>query len=256
MAAVAAIVAARHNRQKKGAPSGSEDGAERRRRFAQKLAMDQRRAAELFDELDEQCHGVITKAQVEVLLRNIVIRHHTFKQEALDYMWTLLGAEEFRTSKAPQEAKDKAAAAAKETQSLIDTTDETDPTEPLPMVEERLFSRVLVLDVVTKMRYYTCHAHDVDVIFEKFDRDKDNYLDANELREALQYIEDKGGNREKYGILIPVVVTSEDVRWVLAQCAHTVSGLINREEAVVAMAIWHHLADDNFAQQSRCCSVQ
>lgn len=218
--------------------------------------MDQRRAAELFDELDEQCHGVITKAQVEVLLRNIVIRHHTFKQEALDYMWTLLGAEEFRTSKAPQEAKDKAAAAAKETQSLIDTTDETDPTEPLPMLEERLFSRVLVLDVVTKMRYYTCHAHDVDVIFEKFDRDKDNYLDANELREALQYIEDKGGNREKYGILIPVVVTSEDVRWVLAQCAHTVSGLINREEAVVAMAIWHHLADDNFAQQSRCCSVQ
>ena len=265
MAAVAAIVAARHNRQKKGgaASEGSQDGAERRRRFAQKLALDQRRAAELFDELDEQCHGVITKPQVEVLLRNIVIRHHCFNQKALDYMWKLLGDKEHapahlsEASTRPPEPEPN-----KETQSLIDTgitADEVPPAAPsikLDGGEERLFSRALVLDVVTKMRYYTCHAHDVDIIFDKFDKDKDNYLDANELREALQYIEDKGGDREKYGILIPVVVTSEDVRWVLAQCAHTVSGLINREEAVIAMAIWHHLADDNFAQQSRCCCLQ
>eukprot|EP00913_Durusdinium_trenchii_P009519 g8947.t1 len=59
MAAVAAVVAARRNRLKKsgGKSTEAEDGAERRRRFAQKLATDQRRAAELFDELDEHCHG-------------------------------------------------------------------------------------------------------------------------------------------------------------------------------------------------------
>eukprot|EP00434_Breviolum_minutum_P015977 symbB.v1.2.014084.t1/scaffold1016.1/size143805/2 len=180
-------------------------------------------------------------------------------------MWKLLGDKEHAPAH-PSEASTQPPEleSNKEvTQSLIDTVattaDEVPPAAPsikLSHEEERLYSRTLVLDVVTKMRYYTCHAHDVDIIFDKFDKDKDNYLDANELREALQYIEDKGGDREKYGILIPVVVTSEDVRWVLAQCAHTVSGLINREEAVIAMAIWHHLADDNFAQQSRCCCLQ
>ncbi|CAJ1359811.1 unnamed protein product, partial [Effrenium voratum] len=99
------------------------------------------------------------------------------------------------------------------------------------------------------------HANDVDTVFDKFDLNQDDFLDAKELQAALQFIEDKGGDREKFGVLIPVVVTSEDVRWVLAQC-DTVKGRVSREEAVVAMAMWHALADNNFAQQSRCCCLQ
>ncbi|CAJ1410856.1 unnamed protein product [Effrenium voratum] len=243
--ATAAIVAARHNRQK----HTKDDGAERRRRFAQKLAHDQRRAAERFDQLDAFCLGVINKSQLEVLLSEIVVKHPPQDPKAAKYMWRLLRVEEPHADKAP--AKQEAKTQSSEHQALISTGVE----EAGEAEHEQLFSRALVLSVVTKMRYYMCHANDVDTVFDKFDLNQDDFLDAKELQAALQFIEDKGGDREKFGVLIPVVVTSEDVRWVLAQC-DTVKGRVSREEAVVAMAMWHALADNNFAQQSRCCCLQ
>mmetsp|Transcript_21608 Transcript_21608/g.37974 ORF Transcript_21608/g.37974 Transcript_21608/m.37974 type:complete len:187 (+) Transcript_21608:2-562(+) len=122
---------------------------------------------------------------------------------------------------------------------------------------EVYFSRAAVLSVVTKMRYYLSHANDVEEIYRRFDRDNDGYLDAKELQQALQYIEDRDGEREKYGMIVAIPVASDDVLWVLAQCDSTGNGRISRDEAIPAMAMWHALADRTFQQQtSTCCSVQ
>ncbi|CAE7036775.1 KIF21B [Symbiodinium sp. CCMP2592] len=120
---------------------------------------------------------------------------------------------------------------------------------------ETSFSRAAVLNVVTKVRYYLSHANDVEEIYRRFDSDHDDYLDAKELQQALQYIEDRDGTREKYGMLVAIPVTSDDVLWVLAQCDSSGNGRISRDEAIPAMAMWHALADRNFARQSQCCEV-
>jgi len=273
--AAAAVVAARHNKKKRG----SLDGAERRRRFAQKLANDQRRAEELFDELDVKCLGIISESQVETLLTKLLRKKPP--EDAMAYVWRELmkaqkspsfslrslglGAagkskedqdqEAKRVNSGTTEAEESSAQASKpllsqEGQAKEETEEKQDADT------ETSFSRAAVLNVVTKVRYYLSHANDVEEIYRRFDSDHDDYLDAKELQQALQYIEDRDGTREKYGMLVAIPVTSDDVLWVLAQCDSSGNGRISRDEAIPAMAMWHALADRNFARQSQCCEVQ
>eukprot|EP00440_Ansanella_granifera_P066233 gb/GFBE01071840.1/.p1 GENE.gb/GFBE01071840.1/~~gb/GFBE01071840.1/.p1 ORF type:complete len:259 (+),score=65.36 gb/GFBE01071840.1/:1-777(+) len=258
-------MAAAYIANKKKGVQGPITGVDRRKRLAKRLQDDQIKAARIFDALDDSVSGVIDEKQLKSLLTKLNDNKKP-SEEALSFAVEEVG----RLQKGASSGLIRKPDGPPPPIQPLPSADEAKEDDKAPLIEPeaetaaateqktelQYYTRSAVLSAATRIRYYLSHANDVEDIFNKFDKNGSGCLDRQELQNALQYLEDRDGKREQYGILVQIPVSDEDVTWILAQCDVSGEGTINRAEAVPAMAMWHSLADEHFQQQSKCCTVQ
>eukprot|EP00439_Symbiodinium_sp_Y106_P032796 s2861_g3.t3 len=181
---------------------------------------DQRRAEELFDELDVKCLGIISESQVETLLTKLLRKKPP--EDAMAYVWREL----MKAQKSPSfslrslglgaagKSKEDQDQEAKRVNSGTTEAEESSAQASKPLLSQE-----------------------------------------GQAKEEIEEKQDADTETSFSRAAVLNVVTKDDVLWVLAQCDSSGNGRISRDEAIPAMAMWHALADRNFARQSQCCEV-
>jgi len=120
--------------------------------------------------------------------------------------------------------------------------------------ENGLLKRQALLAAAGKYGEYVRQSKAINAIYDTFDRDHDDLLSRRELLRALQDRERKTP-RHVQGIVVRLVVTEEDIDFVLEKCDADGDGKISRSELLPALAAWEELAAVKLEDESACCTL-
>jgi Ca2+-binding EF-hand superfamily protein len=104
---------------------------------------------------------------------------------------------------------------------------------------------------VEKYGEYINSVQKIDEVFKKYDRHRTGYLSRKELMRMLQDYEMKSDRLSK-GLVIRLMVTDEDIDWILQECDSDGTGQISHAEYLPAVAAWEQLAQMKAADQDNC----
>lgn len=116
------------------------------------------------------------------------------------------------------------------------------------------FSKEALINSIEKYGEYIQKVKKIDTIFHKYDKEKDGELNRDELLRVLQDRERKM-NRAKNGIVIRLIITPEDINWIMEQCDNDQTGSINHAEYLPAIAAWEELAQIKMEQKTNICCI-
>lgn len=202
--------------------------AKRRHEAVQAQMQNDADAAEIiFDELDANKSGALTREQTRDLLTRV-----TGKPASDDGVQMVLNAI------APAEEAGSAGVAFG-----------GDGSEPMP--------RDGVLAGIKKFRYYLQRVDRIDGIFARFDTNKSGALEPDQVKQCMQNVEDtlKGSKqREAFGVVMSLKVSDEDVAYILEDCDVSGNGAITKAELLPALAKWEMLAEAHVVAVKKSCA--
>lgn len=121
--------------------------------------------------------------------------------------------------------------------------------EPLP--------RAAVLAGIRKFRYYLQRVDRVDAIFAEFDTNRSGALEPDQVKKCMQSIESSlrgSKQREAFGVVLSLRVSDADVAYILEDCDASESGSITKAELLPALAKWELLAEAHVAATKKSCA--
>lgn len=195
-------------------------------------------AGRLFDELDTNNSGALTRAQTKELLSKVT--QTTVSEDGLQMVMNYVQSKSAATNRDAETSADGTAGVAFG----------GDDTEVL--------SKDVLLEAVQKFRYYLQKAHRIDEIFETFDTNKSGSLEPDQIKKLMQHLEDtlKGSQkREAFGIVMTLKVTDNDVRFILRDCDVSNTGGIEKPELLSALAKWELLAEGHVQKAGSCACL-
>jgi Ca2+-binding EF-hand superfamily protein len=104
---------------------------------------------------------------------------------------------------------------------------------------------------VEKYGEYINNVKKIDEVFQKYDRHRTGYLSRKELMSMLQDYEKKSDRISK-GLVIRLMVTEEDIDWILQECDSDGTGQISHAEYLPAVAAWEQLAQMKVEDNDNC----
>jgi hypothetical protein len=119
------------------------------------------------------------------------------------------------------------------------------------------FSKQAMMLAFKKYGLYLQKQGEIDSIFKQFDIDKDGYLSRHELQKALQEREHTA-DRAVHGIHTELIVSEEDLDFILIQADSSSDGKIDKAEVLTALAAWEELAEgylEELEKQGVCSCV-
>ncbi|CAB9501559.1 expressed unknown protein [Seminavis robusta] len=108
-----------------------------------------------------------------------------------------------------------------------------------------------LMKAVKQYGEYIKNGRQIDAAFQKYDKEQDGYLSRKELMKLLQDRELKA-NRAKRGVAIRLMVTEEDIDWIIEESDADHTGKINHAEYLPAIAAWEELAQMKLEHPDKC----
>lgn len=128
-------------------------------------------------------------------------------------------------------------------------------TPPSNLGDKGAVAKAHIVRAVEMYGEYINNAKRIDDVFKKYDKGKDGYLSKKELMKLLADYELKQ-TRSKNGFVIRVVVTSEDIDWIIDQVDRDQNGMISQAEYLPAIAAWEEVAKLKLEGRSGCgCAI-
>lgn len=121
---------------------------------------------------------------------------------------------------------------------------------PPPNKKGALAKKPLV-NSVEKYGEYIKNVKKIADVFQKYDRHRTGCLNRKELTRMLQDYE-MNCLRGKYGIDIKLMVTEEDIDWIIKECDADGNGQISHAEYLPAVAAWDQLAQMKLEHNDKC----
>lgn len=112
------------------------------------------------------------------------------------------------------------------------------------------FNKPAMMDAIQKYGLYLRKRDEIKALFDEFDIDNDGLLSHKELQSALQERE-RTANRSVCGIRTELIVSQEDVEFILRQADTEGDGMIDRAEVLPALAAWEELAESRLEEMER-----
>lgn len=138
-------------------------------------------------------------------------------------------------------------------QLVVDTAhrnQEKDRVRPPQHLKGAVAKKYIVMSVEKYVEYIRS-AKTIDAAFQKYDKENDGYLTKKELAKMLQDYERKS-NRSKMGLSKYLMVTEEDVDWVVQQSDSDQTGMINHAEYLPAIEAWEQLVQTKLDGSNQC----
>lgn len=124
--------------------------------------------------------------------------------------------------------------------------------------DEQALSKEALVSAVTAYGQYVSQTKTIDQVFLKFDKDHNGTLSRQELRQVLQEHERKANRTNQQLIVTHLVVTEEDLDWILDPSDADGTGTISHAEYLPALAAWEELAQAKIQTQHEslsCCII-
>lgn len=122
-----------------------------------------------------------------------------------------------------------------------------------PPEQGALMKRALIKSICQYGKYIS-KAISIDSAFLKYDKKKDGYLSRDELRRLITDYERKK-ERSVNGLVVNLIVTDDDLDWIMEQSDAEGNGKISQAEYLPALAAWEDIVQLKLKNTSGCCII-